>query len=137
MEINEVEVPRFDISRATPLIVGVDMGLIVLFVLLGEIAHSINLFETAKTAIPFLAGWWATAPFLGAYSSKTFESPVRIGVFTLGSWVLAAAIAQVLRATSFFPRDNASFDLFLVSVGVAGGFLIAWRLVYYFGLKTD
>jgi len=130
MSVSTAERSRIDLSPKTALLAAGDLGAILLFVAIGEYTHGYNplvdVGRVAGTFVPFLVGWLLVAGIAGLYASDAVASLPRLLGVTVGSWVGAVAVAQLLRATEFF-HGNAALTFALVSVGVGGVFLLVWR----------
>ena len=53
--------------------------------------------QIVVTALPFLAGWFLVAPFVGAFRQDVMANPRKMALRTLLSWVLAWPVAMALR----------------------------------------
>ena len=104
-----------------------------LFVFLGLVDHAMieaggltRLFTTtAVLALP----WTAIGFILGAYSPAADTSGRTFLSRSLVAWLVAAPLALILRA---FLQGQATIILafMLVTMGLGGAFLLAWRLIY-------
>jgi len=120
---------HIEVSWTTLAVALVDLSLVAVFVLAGELRHytmSLALSRTPGTYLPFAVGWLLAAPVIGAYARKAREN-VRSGVArTAFAWGVAVAVGQSLRATSAFHGDfDPSFAL--VSLLVGWVLLLPWR----------
>ncbi|MGB9985940.1 DUF3054 domain-containing protein [Salarchaeum japonicum] len=107
------------------------------FVTVGEYQHNPFLFQPSQAgdlavqlagaAVPFLAGWLVGSWALGAYGGRVTDSWLRLGGATVGGWLVADVIGQLLRSTAFFPGD-ASPVFFAVTATFGALFLLAWRV---------
>lgn len=122
--------PRVDPEPLTALVALVDLALIGVFVVVGEISHNVDPIASpwlvADTYTPFLLGWVAALIPGGLYAPDA-RSPSRAAGATAIVWVVAAGIAQLLRATSLF-HGNAAPVFFAVSVAVGLTLLVPWRV---------
>lgn len=101
-----------------------DLLAILLFVFLGELQHGgLTAERYAGVLLPFLIGWLAIAPVVGAYGEPTADSARSAIVFALAGWLGADFLGQVLRGTEYFP-GNADPQFFLVTL-LFGGLLLA------------
>ncbi|QDX41092.1 DUF3054 domain-containing protein [Salarchaeum sp. JOR-1] len=115
-----------------------DVVAILAFVTVGEYQHSPFLFrpsqaadlavQLAGAAVPFLVGWLVGAWAFGAYADGVSDSWLRLGGATVGGWLVADVLGQLLRRTAFFPGD-ASPVFFAVAAVFGAIFLLAWRTV--------
>lgn len=116
-------------QRSLPLLVGGDVVAFVLWVIVGLGSHHMTsnwLFNVVRVVAPFLLGWFAVAPFVGAYQ----VSGDRRG-FLLRSalaWLVGTAIGLLLRATLFGSGFNPSFAA--VTIVVTGVFVMGWRTAF-------
>lgn len=90
------------------------------FDLVGQFGH------VALTYTTFVVGWGLASVAAGLHTAATRRTPRRALARTVPAWVVAALVAQSLRATPVFPGD-ASLAFFLVSVGVGLALLGPWR----------
>ena len=117
--------------RVAALAAGDTAGLL-LFAAIGRASHSEAagleaLAQVAGTAAPFVAGWFLTAPVLGAYGAKT-ETLRGMLVRTALCWLVAWPIGLILRALALQRAIPLSFALVtLVTVLVI---LVLWRGVF-------
>jgi len=123
---------RVERSPLTAALAGVDLLLVLTFVVLGEFSHfgvTATAFARAPgTAAPFLLGWVLVAPLAGVYAPDARRSVRSAAVRTAAAWVGAVAVGQSLRATAAFPGDLApAFVVVSLLVGLA--LLLPWRLL--------
>ena len=130
MSVSTAPRDRIDASPWTALLAVGDLAAILLFVAVGEYTHGYNplvdVGRVAGTFAPFLVGWLLVAGAAGLYATGTTRSLGRLLGLTLGSWVVAVAIAQALRATSLF-HGGAALTFAIVSIVVGGAALCVWR----------
>lgn len=106
-----------------------DLLAIFLFVLLGELQHGgLTADRYAGALLPFLVGWLAVAPVVGAYGERVADSTRSAIVFAVAGWLGADFVGQVLRGTELFP-GNADPQFFLVALLFGGLLLAALRFV--------
>ena len=123
---------RVELSPLTAALAGVDVLLLLAFVVLGEFSHfgvtALALARAPGTAAPFLLGWVVVAPRAGVYATAARRSVRTAAVRTTAAWVGTVAIAQSLRATAAFPGDFApAFVAVSLLVGLL--FLLPWRVL--------
>lgn len=123
---------RVDPVPLTALVAIGDLVCIALFVFGGAAGgHSLDpvgqFGRVAQTSLTFTVGWALAALVGGLYTADARRTPKQALVRTIPAWIVAALIAQVLRATSLFPGD-AAVSFFLVSVAVGGVLLAGWRV---------
>jgi hypothetical protein len=119
---------RFD-RRAATLLAG-DTAALVLFAVLGRGSHGeatglAALGETLRTAAPFVVGWLAAAPWLGALSRAQTAGLGSMLRATALTWPLALLLGALLRAASIGRFSPPSFYVvtFIVGLLLLGG----WR----------
>lgn len=122
---------RIDLSGPTAVLVVVDLVLVLLFVVLGEIQHGFTPLEqplrVLGTYAPFLVGWISVSVLSGVYA-KEVRFVVRTALVRTGAtWVLAALVGQALRSTALF-HGNADPAFVIVSVLVGLVLLVPWRV---------
>ena len=83
--------------------------------------------HVAMTYASFVIGWAVVAVPGGLYAAGARRTARRAVALTALAWVLAAVLAQGLRATAPFPGRTA-LTFYLVSVAVGGALLTGWRL---------
>jgi len=131
MSVATADRSHVELSSKTALLAAGDLGAILLFVAVGEYTHGYNPFvdvgRVAGTFAPFLIGWLLVAGAAGLYASDAPGTLANATLVTLLSWIVAVAIAQVLRATSVF-HGNAAITFAVVSVLVGGVLLTLWRV---------
>jgi hypothetical protein len=75
----------------------------VLFAIAGRANHGGDALsaETLGTALPFLLGWFATAPLLGGYGKEAQGSKVPAAALTAAKcWAVATPLGLVIRGIS-------------------------------------
>jgi hypothetical protein len=104
-----------------------DMLAILGLVLIGTLEHdTLTLQRYAGVLLPFLVGWLAAAPLVGAYSTRAADSTRSALVLAAGTWLLGDLVGQLLRHTSLFP-GNADPAFFVVLFLVGAALLSAGR----------
>jgi hypothetical protein len=63
----------------------------------GEAASLSNLWQIFLTALPFAAGWFLVAPFVGAYRRLLMSNPRKMAQRTILAWILSWPVAMALR----------------------------------------
>jgi len=98
-----------------------DVLAVLALVLVGTVEHgSLSPQRYAGVLLPFLVGWLAAAPLVGAYSSRAAESSRAAFVLAAGSWLAGDLVGQLLRNTSLFPGNaDPAFFLVMFVVGTA------------------
>lgn len=120
-------------GRRTLALLAGDLVALLIFAALGRRSHSMaagagELLEIAITAAPFIIGWIAAAPWLGAFSPAATGRPLLMLRLTLVSWVAALAVGAVARALFVGRFSPPTFYLvtFLVVLLLLGG----WRAAF-------
>lgn len=125
MKIVETNQPR-----SLPVLVAGDIAALLLFVMVGLASHqktSSLLFNFARVGAPFLLGWFAVAPFTGAYRLPIKERGVFLRRSAL-TWLLGVSLGLLLRATLF--RDGVVATFAAITLIATGIFVLGWRAVY-------
>ncbi|WP_418281720.1 DUF3054 domain-containing protein [Halorubrum sp. DTA98] len=124
---------RIDRS-ATPLAVG-DVVALIAVLTVGTLSHSTSQFlienplYLAEVYAPFLIGWIAVAPIIGAYSAGAAETAKSSIPLVIRSWIPAAAVAFVLRAFVFSGGAAPTFIAVMLVMGSVA--LGGWRALYF------
>lgn len=120
---------------ALPLAVG-DIAFLLVFLTVGALEHNPadylaeNPLVWAGIVAPFLIGWIAVAPLVGAYSPGACESAKSSIPLAVRSWIVAAVIGMALRASPVF--DGGFAVVFAIIMLVGGAlFLGGWRYLYF------
>jgi hypothetical protein len=118
--------------RSLGLLAG-DIVVFLVFATIGRRSHNeaaglAAIGEVALTAAPFLLGWLATAPLLGAFGPQTARGPLAMLRLTLISWVAALAVGSLIRAAMIGRFSPISFYVvtFLAVLLLLGG----WRAAF-------
>ncbi|MBA3943499.1 MAG: DUF3054 domain-containing protein [Herpetosiphonaceae bacterium] len=117
-------------KQSLPVLVAGDVLAVLLFVVVGRASHHEDgswLFNLARIGSPFLLGWFAVAPFTGAYQLP----PPRRGLWLRRSaltWLLGIGFGLVLRRFLF--RDLVPPTFAVITLIFTGIFLLGWRTVF-------
>jgi hypothetical protein len=87
-------------TKAIQLAAGDTLALLV-FATIGRVSHheALTLATSFETALPFLVGWFATAPFLGGFGKEAQGGNVGSAVGAAAkSWIVAVPISIVIRS---------------------------------------
>ncbi|KAL9674577.1 hypothetical protein QQ045_030849 [Rhodiola kirilowii] len=121
------------------LLAGGDVLALLLFAAIGRFSHGYSVWdsETLRTADPFIAGWFLSAYFLGAYSEdgrglNGFSKAVAVAA---KSWALGIPLGIAIRAAS--SGNIPQLPFVLVSMGCTGFLLIGWRALLYTIFPND
>lgn len=126
---------RLGLSPTTIGIALVDVALIGVFVVVGELNHGISPLESPlrvlDTFAPFFLGWLLVSTLAGAYRPRAF-STLRAAATVAGvTWISAALVGQLLRGTALFHGDL-TLPFTIVSIGVGLALLVPWRVLVAF-----
>jgi len=123
---------RLALSSTTAGIALVDIALIGVFVVVGELSHGISPvespFRVADTFAPFLIGWVVASVLADAYGYRAFSNAKAAATVAGATWISAALLGQLLRGTALF-HGNLSLPFVLVSIGVGLVLLVPWRVL--------
>lgn len=123
---------RVDTEPSMAVLAVGDLLAVLVFVVVGEITHGVDPIaqsgRVVGTLTPFLIGLALVALLGGLYTQDAIRSPKRAVSLIVPAWIGAVLVAQLLRATEFFPGD-AAITFAAVSVAVGGLLLLAWRAV--------
>lgn len=113
-----------------------DLIAILLFVFIGQQDHAttdINnpILGLLRAAFPFLIMWLIVAPIVGAYPSAENITLRRLLLRGLNGWLIAAPLGLLLRAF-LFERGGIPAIFMLLTLLVAGAFILIWRLLFGF-----
>ncbi len=112
----------------------------VLFAYVGRANHGDASFglDTILTALPFIAGWFALAPLMGAYMRNSTDDATRAVVTVLPAWALSIPAGLGLRA--LVTRHPPPAPFIIVSFIATAVVLCGWRVGYaklFGGGKND
>lgn len=118
--------------RTVALLAG-DVVAFIAFAAIGRDSHGLAsglaaVGETAGVAAPFIAGWLAVAPWLGAFSRSGTAGPARMLRTTAIAWPAALLAGSAARALVIGRWSPWSF--YLVTFLVIFVLLAAWRLAF-------
>lgn len=115
-------------SRRTPaasvaVSAGVDVALVVIFVLIGRGNHNEGFSPVGlvTTLWPFLAGL-----AIGWVVTRAWRRPRRVVWTGIGLWIATVAAGMLLRAAS---GQGTAFSFIVVATLVLGIFLVGWRAI--------
>jgi hypothetical protein len=123
---------RIALSSATAGIALVDVALIGVFVVVGELNHGISPLgsplRVLDTFAPFLVGWVVVSVLAGAYRPRAFRGARAAAGVAGTTWISAALLGQLLRGTALFHGElTLAFTVVSVLVGLA--LLVPWRVL--------
>ncbi len=122
---------RWIYTPAQRMLAGGDAAALVLWVIVGLASHQMQtswLWNVLRVSAPFLAGWFAVAPWTGAYQLP--ERGERMGFMrrSLVTWLLGVALGLLLRAIVF--RDDVPPTFALITLLVTAVFVLGWRATF-------
>lgn len=85
--------------------------------------------QIVVTALPFLAGWFLVAPFVGAFRRDLAANPRKMAGRTLLSWVLAWPVAMAIRGI-FVDHGIPPLTFALITLIFNTIILLLWRWPY-------
>jgi hypothetical protein len=98
----------------------------------GEVVGLAALGQVLWTAAPFALGWFAVAPFVGAFRRKNTSRPRQLLARTELAWVAAWPITLVLRWA--LAEDHQVPLSFALVILIANAILLgAWRTLFVLG----
>ncbi|GAX73629.1 hypothetical protein CEUSTIGMA_g1080.t1 [Chlamydomonas eustigma] len=107
-----------------------DLVAILAFAAVGRINHGgVADLETIYTALPFLAGWFLTSPFLGGFGPSANGTGTKDAALTAAKcWAVGTPLGLVIRGVSkgYVPPT----PFIVVSMVTTGVLLIGWRSAY-------
>lgn len=119
---------RVDSSPGTGRLALGDLLLLVSLLVTGSFRHNeTGLLRIADTIAPFFIGWVLASLAVGAYAPGATENPKTAAIRAGSTWLVAAAIGLLLRATSFF-HGNSPWTFALVVTGLGLVAFVAWRV---------
>lgn len=104
-----------------------DAVAIAFFVVLGELRHGGSLVAGIETFGQFGVAWVLVAVAAGAYGSGALDRPGTAVLWGIGTWAVAALLAQLIRAL-MVPGDIQPVFV-VVSIAFGGLFIGTWRYV--------
>jgi hypothetical protein len=121
-------------GRTAILLIG-DLLVVLSFVAIGRQSHALStsdLLAGLMTAIPFVVGWFAIAPWFGLYRVTISTNWRRLLPRLLATWIIAVPLAHVLRAVMLQRPIPAGIALTFVMVSLTylGVVMLAWRMAF-------
>lgn len=110
------------------LLIAGDIGTLLAFAAIGRASHGWDVasVETLQTALPFMVGWAAAAPFLGGYGKAAQGGDVKAAALTAAKcWAVGAPIGLILRSVGKGYIPATSF--IMISMATTATFMIGWR----------
>lgn len=113
-------------SRRTALLAIGDYAMVALFVVVGEFRHNGTVAAGLETFAQFGVGWLLVAILAGVYARDALSGTRRAVLQAVGTWVLAALVAQLIRLL-LTPGSLVQPTFVLVSISFGGLFIGIWR----------
>lgn len=122
-----------DFQRIAILVVG-DALVFLAFAAIGRRSHDeaaglSTLWQIVLTAVPFAAGWFIVAPFVGVYRRTLAAQPRAMVIRTVVAWVLSWPVALVLRGI-FVDHTVPPLSFAIVTLIANTVLLLVWRWPY-------
>jgi hypothetical protein len=119
-------------SRTALLVIGDALALLI-FAAIGRASHGEDagltaLAQVAETAAPFIVGWFAVAPLIGAYRADAVGAPSRMLARTALTWLVAWPIGLGLRA--LIRQTSIPLSFALVTFITVLTIMTLWRGVF-------
>ncbi len=85
-------------QRISTLVLG-DFLVFLVFATIGRRSHgeASDIWQIFLTALPFAAGWFLVAPFVGAYRRALMSNPRKMAQRTILAWILSWPVSMALR----------------------------------------
>ncbi len=120
-------------GRRTALLVIGDAAALMIFAAIGRASHGEEagltaLAQIAETAAPFIIGWFAVAPLIGAYRADVTGAPSRMLARTALTWLIAWPVGLGLRA--LIRQTTIPLSFALVTFITVLTIMILWRGVF-------
>jgi len=127
----EQAAPRAELGRALLLAAG-DAAAFLAFAAVGRASHQeasglSALLQIAGTALPFALGWFAVAPFAGAYRRASTDTPGKMLQRTELAWLVAWPLSLLLRL-ALAPDHALPMPFPFIVLAFVALFLGLWRI---------
>ena len=125
------------ITGALQLVAG-DVIALLIFATIGRLNHheGLSLATSFETALPFLIGWFVSAPFLGAFGEGARGGDVGAAVGVAAkSWAAAIPLGLVIRSVIRGYVPDKAF--IIVSFVATAMLLVGWRAAKAVGTKQE
>ncbi|MCS6842227.1 MAG: DUF3054 domain-containing protein [Roseiflexus sp.] len=119
--------------RRTALLVIGDALALLVFAAIGRASHGEDagltaLAQVTETAAPFIIGWFAVAPLIGAYRADITGAPQRMLARTTLTWLVAWPVSLGLRA--FIRQTTIPLSFALVTFIAVLTIMTLWRSAF-------
>lgn len=120
-------------GHPTILIIG-DILVFLAFTSIGHVSHNgetgfAAIPQVVETALPFIAGWFLVAPWIGAYRRELAAKPRKMAGRTLLAWVCAWPVTMVFWGI-FFDHGIPPLSFATVALLFNAVLLLVWRWPY-------
>ena len=114
----------------TSLVIG-DILVFIIFAIIGDTSHGkvsglASVGHSIVVALPFIAGWFLVAPFMGMFRRELLTEPRAMAIRTLWAWIPAWVIAMILRGI-FFDHGIPAPIFMLIALLFNAALLEIWR----------
>ncbi len=115
----------------TALLVAGDIVVFIVFAIIGRRSHSEtgNIFGPVITALPFAAGWFLVAPFVGAFKRGLERDTGKFALRTFLAWLAAWPVAMLLRGI-FVDKGVPPWTFALITLISNSILLQIWRVPF-------
>ncbi|EMA27357.1 DUF3054 domain-containing protein [Halobiforma nitratireducens] len=129
---------RIGVGRGLPdrssLTLGVaDLAVLAALIVFGQRSHDISPVTdpvaSLETIVPFAIGWIVASSLVGLYGRGITTSVPRVARLTAVSWLAAANVGFILRASPAF-AGGAPWTFTVVMTGTGLVALVGWRVIY-------
>lgn len=138
-EENRISSKSFADILSRPALAAGDLGSLLVFASIGRSNHgeALDLGSVLYTALPFIIGWVALSPFLGAYTRQATASQGEVAAGLLPAWIVGISTGLALRG--FLKGDIPPTPFILVSFAATFTLLFLWRCLFIaaFGETSD
>lgn len=111
----------------------IDVLAIAALILVGQRSHGSTLLSdpiaSVETMVPFVAGWVVASLLAGVYARDVATSVPRTARLTAVTWIAAANLGLLLRASELF-AGGIAWPFGLVMTGTGLIVLVGWRVLY-------
>lgn len=137
----KTETQNSSINRLAWLIGG-DILVLLLFTWVGERSHNLpglDIRAVRTVAAPFMMAWFVIAPWLGLFRAEVSQSWRKLVPRLWLAWIITGPLGALLRSL-FLGRpisEGINPTFVLVTIGVAGLMMLAWRLGYGWWIRRS
>ncbi len=122
------------VKNYVPILVAGDILAFLAFAAIGRGSHGEPtglgaLPEVVLTALPFAAGWFLVAPWVGAYRRELVADPRKMATRTILAWALSWPVAMLLRGV-FVDHAVPPLSFAIITLLFNTLLLLVWRWPY-------